>query len=1034
MTNRVTRILDARTHVGRGVSLAGMLTILVIGLVVIPGAGRPASPTPTLTGSVGKTAPAYPSLVDQEQDETPSETEAPANQRHEPTAQVDGVVVNEKDEPVASASIVVHFLGRFHTFKTDSSGHFEFDVPKRTTINMLLLAANSDQTMQASHRVGWDPESKDYQSLKLKLQPVRSFVVQVNDHQGQVVPDVKVGCISGYSPFSIAGVDENGRVTLQIPRNLDVEFLFAFSKKAGADYRSYVIPRDRANDKKAERPKQPSGVVSLELAKPIPFKITVKDREGLPIEDLNVCPTSLDKPGQSRSLNISSIQELFGSRTDKNGVATFAWIPDWPQHLSFSSGSRDYTHESVVIKPNPEKRNFELQVARKVSVEGSVKLPNGTPVAGMRIRFHGRGLKAGPSRGVSSAAEVYTDDLGRFEMKIAPRQAYLGFSQDKKLKFASPVVFTVGDTFERGELDLTAGAGTRVFGNSRVATSDTPMANQTIFISQLAERTIPIDGGEGNYRARPGFSTFAKTNDNGDFEVFLGAGEYSIRGSNQAFPTKLTITDQSEIEVNFEPKFGTFTGTVTDTSGKMLEGVEIQGIYAAKLSDKHNFKASTNDQGEFEVEREMLRTVMQAKTKDGKLGAIVELKPADAAAVIELLPTIDATGRLVDADGKPMSNRKIEFGRNVYMGKPKRAPFMTCFGETVTTDENGTFRLDQLVAEAAYVLHLISPEEDPMKRRVFRLLEFAPEEGESEIALGDVPYVVRVPYERPTLEERIAIAFGVEGEPVDRLDKSKNRAKLTKQHLLVLFADPSSSMVKQFSQLQYEDTETRQLFFGYVTMAIASTRDHFEPAELLAKKIDVAIGEASFEPMLAVVDADGETIASSKFAVLFDGKGEAAKISKMRLQRFLTEHTPKPLDGRKLLDDALTVAKRDGKRVIVQETATWCGPCLSLSKFLDNNRAKWSDDYIWVKMDHRWTNAREIMAEFRKDAQGGVPWTAILDENQNVLATSNDEYGDNIGFPSELSGRLHFKSMLMKTKIRLTDEQVNQLVKQLKAK
>jgi len=85
-------------------------------------------------------------------------------------------------------------------------------------------------------------------------------------------------------------------------------------------------------------------------------------------------------------------------------------------------------------------------------------------------------------------------------------------------------------------------------------------------------------------------------------------------------------------------------------------------------------------------------------------------------------------------------------------------------------------------------------------------------------------------------------------------------------------------------------------------------------------------------------------------------------------------------------------------------------------------------------MDHRWTGADEIMKTMRCGAQGGIPWWAILDADGKVMVTSNDEEGDNIGFPSSSNGREHFRGMLEQTAIRLTPMDVNELVEALKQK
>ena len=133
-----------------------------------------------------------------------------------------------------------------------------------------------------------------------------------------------------------------------------------------------------------------------------------------------------------------------------------------------------------------------------------------------------------------------------------------------------------------------------------------------------------------------------------------------------------------------------------------------------------------------------------------------------------------------------------------------------------------------------------------------------------------------------------------------------------------------------------------------------------------------------------------------------------------------------------MLDDALAAAQRENKRILVQETATWCGPCHRLAGFLNANRV-WEKDYIWVRMDHRYKGAQELMAEIRDGADGGIPWFAILDAEGTKLATSNDlKSNQNIGFPSEVTGLAHFEHMLKSTRQRLTDVEITDLIRMLK--
>ena len=62
-------------------------------------------------------------------------------------------------------------------------------------------------------------------------------------------------------------------------------------------------------------------------------------------------------------------------------------------------------------------------------------------------------------------------------------------------------------------------------------------------------------------------------------------------------------------------------------------------------------------------------------------------------------------------------------------------------------------------------------------------------------------------------------------------------------------------------------------------------------------------------------------------------------------------------------------------------------------------------------------------------AEGGILWFAILDAQGKKLATSNDpKTGDNIGFPSEASGKTYFAKTLNETRQRMSENDVESLI------
>ena len=80
--------------------------------------------------------------------------------------------------------------------------------------------------------------------------------------------------------------------------------------------------------------------------------------------------------------------------------------------------------------------------------------------------------------------------------------------------------------------------------------------------------------------------------------------------------------------------------------------------------------------------------------------------------------------------------------------------------------------------------------------------------------------------------------------------------------------------------------------------------------------------------------------------------------------------------------------------------------------------------------DHRFTGYKELMKPIRDGAQGGIPWFVILDASGQKLATSNDlKTGENIGFPGEERGQIHFANMLNRTRQRMTEQEIESKIK-----
>lgn len=103
-------------------------------------------------------------------------------------------------------------------------------------------------------------------------------------------------------------------------------------------------------------------------------------------------------------------------------------------------------------------------------------------------------------------------------------------------------------------------------------------------------------------------------------------------------------------------------------------------------------------------------------------------------------------------------------------------------------------------------------------------------------------------------------------------------------------------------------------------------------------------------------------------------------------------------DGGKQIEEALAIAKRDNKRVLLQFGANWCVWCHRMHKMLTDNKelAKTiTGEYVLVLIDVDTIDGKmhneAINQKYGDPRQQGLPAWVVLDADGNKLATVNTE-------------------------------------------
>lgn len=944
-----------------------------------------------------------------------------------PPNRLKGQVVFIDGQPAARSKIQIRGLkmtGIDVSVTTDDQGYFEVVLRCAASVlpNLQVIATSEDGQQSAFHRFAWDDKQRVIEGFKIELESLRTLAVQVTNVQGAPVESANV-VLQAHWPHTLTGVtNAAGIATVSLPGSERIESVTAWKDHEGMDYKFYALPRDRVADVKAVRPEFPSDQPEhLVLEGTRPLTLQFANTDGRELEGVSVYPWKLKKSTESHDLNLSLLIDHVLQVTDALGETSFAWFPNWQQApITLLPEVRGYESTRIRIDPATDKQPFRVALNRLVPLRGQVLNVEGMPASDILIKAAGQGRSFNEFRRTAR-----TDSNGRYEMGLAPNQIYLLTVETGQWAAAPQTGFAVFPDSPLEDRNFQLKSPTRVYGRLLNEQTQEPVPHERVSVYQYGKGLHEMPNVElpnpwnENYAVRPFESHYASTNERGEFEFLLGEGEFDIQPPQQGKSQKLSIIDQPEIEIELATKILpdlNLAGLVIDQkSSAPIVGATVIGVPRRTWRD---WQASTDEDGKFLVRRRDEATFVHAYNSDRSLGAIVELGESKKSIVIELEAVGSARGRLVDETNKPVAGQKLQYGIDVPSLNDQS--WTNRFGGTTVTDERGNFDLRGLVASWQYKVYFPPTPEGVIPQ----LSKLQVKSGERK-ELGDLQMPLHAkPHKQPTIQELIQSSFAVKGTPLNRYERALEATKLFNQHLIVLFGVADDPSIVSFMKLRFEDPDFGEFGDEFRIMAIPTDAIGADAAAALAEKLDEKLPKDGSVFRIVICDSVGKKVASAAA----DDLSKDGSFSRDQFYELLRNHIPQPLNARQLLEDSLARATRENKRLIIQETATWCAPCLQLSRWLDANRV-WEKDYIWVKMDHRWIGAEEVMGEIRDGAKGGIPWIAILDSDGKKLATSNSlESGDNIGYPSVPEARKHFSHMLNSTRQRMSEADVQSLI------
>ncbi len=265
-----------------------------------------------------------------------------------------------------------------------------------------------------------------------------------------------------------------------------------------------------------------------------------------------------------------------------------------------------------------------------------------------------------------------------------------------------------------------------------------------------------------------------------------------------------------------------------------------------------------------------------------------------------------------------------------------------------------------------------------------------------------------------------------------QVEKATARAKKNDQRVLLMFGGDWCGWCHKLHELFASNREIRKTLsdeYVLVTVDLESPNAK-ELLETCKKALGKEESQKSFGyPFLAVLDAEGKVVKAQQTDTLEEGDHHDPK----RVQAFLDRWKIAAKDANHVLEEALSRASSDDKRVLLTFGAPWCGWCHKLHDWLAQPEIATilDRDFIVTQVDvDRMTGGKDVMSRYRPDPSGGIPWFAILDAKGKSLATS-DGPGGNIGYPAQPQEIGHFLSMVKGQSRRIDDRQLDQLRKSL---
>ncbi len=627
-----------------------------------------------------------------------------------------GYVVDEQDRPVADVEVRGLWTPAYRSpfppslvvVRTDNEGKFFVPLPAGDVSGIELLASDKNGLASYIERDVPSADKLPLEPVKLILTQTRSYSTRVLSQQGKPLAGVNVSSMPRFLGDFTKQTDEDGEAVVIVPGHWKSASILAWNRELGMDY---VHINGKYGKDKDKLDRDFSGVINLKLHPWTKRTVRVVDLDRNPLADATVILQTFWLTDH-RSPFYDTV--LWAVYTNEEGIAEIVF-PKSSHFLNVDVGKSGYYGKRISLQDMVQ--NNEVMLPSLMTISGKVTSPNRQSIEQVWVRVHGCGPTVDWYQESAS-----TDAKGRFQVEV-PGDSYCLINA-KSDGFASVVEKRVVRRGEKPEgLNLMLQPMVRVTGVGVDRIGD-PIEEEDVTFRLL-------DGDDGKYFEHlpdeeklpepPGsrkdfrrvFWHRTKTDDLGRFEVMLPIGQFEgslgFNGKKQPFtvepdkPLQLTLKNE-----NLPKRILKGHVVAVEQPKKGVEGVYVSIVAVTpdtrrttKLTYRAGHKTKVNGHFQFEVEDSAY--VLKANSPDGKLIGFQFVPAGKLEATLKLGPTVSIQGKLLDADGKPVTKNIISAHIELELGPDVFCPFGQQSGRL---DEEGRFVIEKLIPGQKYNMRI----------------------------------------------------------------------------------------------------------------------------------------------------------------------------------------------------------------------------------------------------------------------------------------------------------------------------------------